>query len=1051
MVAVSVGALSGRGMTPGPGEARSTRNLRLARRLYVLVFIVLIVVYVAAHVARGPIFGVVSLVAAAGVTYGTVVLRPQRWGAWALVGLALLILGAADTWLYLSGNDIRSATNPVTVLYLATYVPLVGGLLALGRPRLATRDWVSMLDAAALTLAGSLVLWVLLVRPAVVDSHLTGLSKVSAIGTWVGFVGVLAACLRLLMLWRRNLSAVLLSVGVAAFLCSDFLYAHTLATGRGELSVFVDVGSLLFYALCGFAALLPTMATIATTRIGFARYDLSPSRLFILAMTMLVAPTVLLIEATPGPVTAGVAIALVSGFVGVLMLVRLSVAAAAYRRRGSAANAFRAASRSLVIATAGTEVTSSLTAALRAMLPRGCASHSSVVEHGRFDHTHDEPPASGSDVMAAQHSAAPNGTCSTLTDLGRGLGELLVQVGADALPVAGRYSVMFSAPKRYLIDLAPALESLAEQAGTALARIDLVSALQAEERERYFRTLVLTSTDATLICRNGRVDYATPSAKGMFGRDVQGEVFDALVEPTPDAPQTVSQAITPHWHPVADDAARSTSPAVIPAVDDSTVDIIDGVEGTILRPDGTVRTVRVQGRDLSRDPTVNGVVITVRDVTAERELQRSLAYRASHDPLTGLANAEVLRDQLRADRDDTGDGTMCAVLFVDLDDFKQVNDTYGHEVGDGLLVNVAYRIRAVLRADDLAARLGGDEFAALLRDVSDLDAARRTARRIADSLARPVTVGGVTIDSKASVGLAVARTPAEVDSLLRRADTALYTAKEEGKGDWREYREGMISPIRRRNDLRVELENAMRDDTLALHYQPIVELDTGRAAGFEALIRFDRTDGSSIPPQELIRIAEENGLIVPLGDWVIRRALTDMAALGPYPYVSVNVSPNQLRHTGFADTVREQLRACQVSPSRLILEVTERLVVAEDAQAWRYLDELHADGVRVAIDDYGTGCASLSYLRQSAIDVVKIDRSFVADVHAERDRALLEALVQLTHRLGLVQIAEGVEDADCRDTLLAMGCRYGQGFFYSAAMALPEAVAWSGSAGVRVS
>ncbi len=576
------------------------------------------------------------------------------------------------------------------------------------------------------------------------------------------------------------------------------------------------------------------MARIATHVLGYARYEIGPRRLIVLAVTLLVAPSALLIEATSGPVTAGVAIAVVSAVIGLVMVLRLALGARAYGRRGSAAQAVRAALRSLVLATASTEVTACLTSALRAQLPRSAGSHASVAEHGK-----------------RSRFAPALGTRSILTERD-GLGELLVKVGADALPVAGSYAIMYTAPTRHLVELAPSLEALAEQAGAALARIDLMGALQSEERERYFRTLVLTSTDATLICRNGRIDYATPSAQTMFGRDVYGQLFGDLFETGPNPPTGAER---------------------------STVDEAEGLEATIRRPDNAVRSVMVQERDLTADPTVNGTVVTVRDVTAERELQRNLAYRASHDALTGLANAERLRDQLRAGRDAGHD--MSAVLFVDLDDFKQVNDTYGHEVGDGLLVNVAYRIRACLRADDLAARLGGDEFAALLRDVPDDESARRTAQRIADSLSRPVTVAGVTLDSGASVGLAIARTPAEYDSLLRRADTALYTAKAAGKGNWREYEDGMISPIRRRSDLRVELENAMRDDTLAIHYQPIVELRTGRAVGFEALIRFDRTDGGSIPPHELIRIAEENGLIVPLGDWVVRRALADLVQLSP--------------------------------------------------------------------------------------------------------------------------------------------------------------------------
>jgi diguanylate cyclase (GGDEF)-like protein/PAS domain S-box-containing protein len=915
------------------------------------------------------------------------------------------LVGAAAVYISATGTHMQVHPSPGGVLYLVSYLPLALGLLALGRPVIGSRDWPTALDTIAVTLAGALLVWILLVRPAVMTMHMMGTQKISATVTWVGYMAVMAACARLLMLWRGNASAIILSVGVAAYLVADFVYGRALIHVGPMWPIAVAAGLMTLYGLSGLAALLPSMAHIATRSVGDAKYEIGPGQLVLLAIALLVGPSTLLVEATAGPVTTGVAIALVVGVVGLLVLTRLALGAQAYRRRGASTVALRKALRSLVVATAVTEVTACLTSALREMTPRGAGSHASVIEHGKGG-------AAGS---------AP-GTRTTLVPQGRRHGELLVRVGTEALPVSGSYKIMFSAPLRFLVEYAAGLEALAEQAAAALARIDLVGALRVEERERYFRTLVLTSTDATLISRHGRIDYATPSARAMFGRDVRGAVLDDVIRP---------------------------ASIVVGEPGQFTVDGEKGHEATIRRPDGVIRTVQVQQRDLTGDPTVNGVVVTVRDVTAERELQRSLAYRASHDALTGLANADQLRQRLRVARD-CADGGLCAVIFVDLDDFKQVNDSYGHEVGDGLLVNVAYRIRALLRGEDLAARLGGDEFAALLHDVPDEEAARRTARRIADSLARPVTVAGVLVDCGASVGLALARSPAEFDSLLRRADTALYTAKEEGKGHWREYEAGMISPIRRRNDLRLELENAMRDDRLALHYQPIVDLASGRAVGFEALVRYERSAGGSIPAQELIRIAEENGLIVPLGDWVVRRAVHDLPRLGAAgggtrPYVSVNVSPNQLRDTDFADSIRETLRSSDVDPSLLVLEITERLLVAEDAQEWEFLDELREAGVRVAIDDYGTGCAALSYLRRSTIDIVKIDQSFVQDLTTERDQALLEAVVALTVRLGLTQIAEGVPDARARDLLRGMGCRFGQGYFYSPALPLADAIAWADS------
>jgi diguanylate cyclase (GGDEF)-like protein len=622
-----------------------------------------------------------------------------------------------------------------------------------------------------------------------------------------------------------------------------------------------------------------------------------------------------------------------------------------------------------------------------------------------------------------------------------------------------RRVVVFSAPFEHFAELTPVLEALAEQAGSALARIDLIARLRADERERYFRTLVLTSTDVILISRSGHIDYATPSARAMFGRDVKGEAFEEVVQRDVADRDTVDgggdrNVETEARKEIEADADRAGQ-------DTDARDagfwsrLRDGAEGEIRRPDGSTVAVLVHRRDLTDDPTVNGVVTTLRDVTAERDLRRSLAYRASHDALTGLANADLLRDQLRRDREmdrlHPNRSGLAVVLFIDLDDFKSVNDSYGHEIGDGVLATVARRIQICLRHNDMAARLGGDEFAVLFRDVPDVAAANAAAQRIADALSRPANVAGIAVDCQASIGLAIARTPGEFDSLLRRADTALYTAKADGKGQWRSYHDAMISPVRRRTDLRDELDAAIKDDKLTLHYQPIVDMTTGRARGFEALIRFDRVSRPPMEPEELIAIAEDNALILPLGDWILRRALADVGKLNratddrapdPPRYVSVNVSVRQLRQPGFADTVRAHLATSGVAASMLVIEITESLLLSEDERAWGYLAELRRDGVRIAIDDYGTGYASLSYLRQSAIDIIKIDRRFLTDLVSDRSRILLEALLEVTGKLGLEQIAEGVEDPYARDVLVQLGCRYGQGFLYAHAMPAAQANLW---------
>jgi diguanylate cyclase (GGDEF)-like protein/PAS domain S-box-containing protein len=335
---------------------------------------------------------------------------------------------------------------------------------------------------------------------------------------------------------------------------------------------------------------------------------------------------------------------------------------------------------------------------------------------------------------------------------------VLPLVGADA-------AMLFIAPEHELTDLYELLASLADQAALALARIGLIEAAGAEERERYFRTLVLTSTDVIMISRNGRIDYATPSAQAMFGRDVEGENFDDLVP----------CAGGRRWPDTA----------------------LEGTDAAVRRPDGQEVSVVVHRRDLTGDPTVKGVVTTLRDVTEERALRRDLAYRAGHDELTGLANSRTWSETLNEEGDRRrGAGEGVGVVFIDLDNFKQINDRYGHPVGDEVLATVAHRIISVLRAQDVAARVGGDEFAVLLRGLSRVDDARVVADRLAKVLAQPAFIDGTEVDCRASVGLSYTEGRERMRSLVRQADTALYAAKEQGKGRWTEYDPKQWAPQR---------------------------------------------------------------------------------------------------------------------------------------------------------------------------------------------------------------------------------------------------------------
>jgi diguanylate cyclase (GGDEF)-like protein len=439
-------------------------------------------------------------------------------------------------------------------------------------------------------------------------------------------------------------------------------------------------------------------------------------------------------------------------------------------------------------------------------------------------------------------------------------------------------------------------------------------------------------------------------------------------------------------------------------------------------------------------------VLTMRDVTEQRKLEDELTHRASHDSLTGLANRVLFRDRVeRALVAD--DGRVVGVLLVDLDDFKLVNDTMGHGTGDELLVAVAGRLTATLRPHDVAARLGGDEFAILIQGAANATEIEEIAARVVDALPAPLDV---VVGMTTSVSVGVATTPGARSSaeMLSQADLALYAAKGAGKGRWRRYEPGLHLAAVDRLEVRNELEHAIASGAFTLRYQPIVELCSGALVGVEALVRWRHPRRGLVPPGDFIHVAEETGLVVPLGSWVLDCALSDLArwrrkgAPGTSVMMSVNVSALQVRAPDFLNTLVEALARWEVPAESLVLEITETALLGEDDRVTADLSALRELGLHIAIDDFGTGYSSLDYLRRHAIDVLKIDRSFINGIESSgRQAALVGAIVHLARALDLRVVAEGVETSTQRDVLLQAGCRLGQGHLFSVAVTADEIVA----------
>jgi diguanylate cyclase (GGDEF)-like protein len=426
-------------------------------------------------------------------------------------------------------------------------------------------------------------------------------------------------------------------------------------------------------------------------------------------------------------------------------------------------------------------------------------------------------------------------------------------------------------------------------------------------------------------------------------------------------------------------------------------------------------------------------------------LDNTLTYQAFHDPLTNLANRLLFTDRLKhaLSRRDEKRG-LIAVLFVDLDDFKMVNDTFGHAAGDDLLRNVAERLRSVLRVADTAARFGGDEFAILLEDALNPDDIAAVAERVVATLKPHFVVERQEVAVHASIGVALATASTiSAEELLRRADAAMYRAKVQGKGGYEVYDAGrMLEGSGRRLQVRTELERALSDGDLRVHYQPIVDLRSAEVRGVEALVRWEHPERGWVLPGEFIGIAEETGLIADLGAFVLREACAQLQGwestlpLHDDFQLHVNVSQRQLRTDHVIDAVRAVLVETGLAPRRLVIEMTESFVGEHGDVARERMRELKALGVGLAIDDFGTGYSSLAILQDMPFDILKVDRAFIDDLDGDgRRRAFTAAIFGLGETLGLQMIAEGVEREEQRSTLLALGCTLAQGFLFSSAVA----------------
>jgi diguanylate cyclase (GGDEF)-like protein/PAS domain S-box-containing protein len=570
-------------------------------------------------------------------------------------------------------------------------------------------------------------------------------------------------------------------------------------------------------------------------------------------------------------------------------------------------------------------------------------------------------------------------------------------------------------------------------AGQAFATREMIS-LHREVATRRFderlTELVRRSSDMIAICDDmGVIRYASPSSEALLG-----------VQPNELAGQRLESVLGeegPHVRAVFEEVLRAAHSEQV-------------TQFSIAQADGEKRSYKMVIANLCHVDSIRGVTLNIRDISDATRLNDQLRTLAFHDPLTLLANRSLFSDRVHQALRHVTDGMTPAVLFIDLDNFKTVNDSMGHGAGDALLRSFAHRLVQCTRTGDTVARLGGDEFAVLLDHVPGTDGALAVAKQIIEACRHPVELDGQQLRVGASIGVAIADRVSTVERLMRNADAAMYAAKSRGKGHAEVFAPEMLRAARRRIRIENELAAAIDHQQFEAHYQPIVDLTSRHLVGVEALMRWRHPSRGFVLPGEFIPLAEETGQIVPMTQWMLRRACADIARLqreiphGAGLRMSVNVSSRYLNHANVTRDVREALESNGLTPDCLILEVTESLLLENSTSIDQTFKDLKMLGVRLALDDFGTGFSSLAYLHRFPIDILKIDRSFVERLASENATegvdavALAKAILSLADALGLDTVAEGIELEAQRATLLGLGCKTGQGFFFGKAMPVGE-------------
>lgn len=970
---------------------------------------------------------------------------------WHILAIGIIVNTVADAlWYYCRFRQIEVPYPSIMDgIYLTGYVVRSLSLHAMNQARTRHLDWSGWIDTLIIGCGCGLLSWIYLMEPYADNLSMTWLERTVSIAYPLMDVLMLAVLARL---WftpgKRPPAYYLLSSGLSLWMIADTIYAKAILEGSYYNGHLLDAAWLLSNTLLAVAALHPSMHRVIEPG-PQVEIKLTWQRLTLLAGMALLSPATLIIQSMRNvplnlPVIAGgsalLFLLILFRMSGLMELLGRSVAREQALRNAAAAfvatpyrEGIYAAAMQAVVRLADERITQ---IHLLMGLPTDCTLVASFQGHQAAVLA---SPVALPEIPATMLTALYDGIVESYTysehpefwqtmNIGHDVDEILVApVSVQQRLLA---AIIIANKRRLVAEIKGGLEALSAQVALALESLALTENLHQQRSEARFRSLVQHGSDIiTIVDAHGLIRYVSPAVERLLGYQPE-TLIGANLEQRLIHPNDLEAILTFY-------EVLISSPGKILTA-----------EMKMQHRDGSWLHFELIGGNLLHDPNVQGLLITSRDVSERKVFEQQLQHQAFHDPLTGLPNRALFMNRLqhamiRSERHTPKD--LLALLFVDLDLFKVVNDSLGHEAGDHLLVAVSNRLQQAVRPQDTVARFGGDEFMILLEDLPNEAAARAVAEEILQKLRMTETINGYEIVITASIGVALNLPGVNSTSdLLRYADAAMYQAKREGKGRYHVFDGSTSTSLLERLELEQELRRALEQKEFRVFYQPIIDLATSEVIGMEALIRWEHPRLGLISPAQFIHTAEETGLIVPIGRWVLEEACRQAQQWqrehkGERPLeLSVNLSAKQLQQANLVPEIAQILRETGLPPMSLKLEITESVAMNDAEGTMTRLHELRALGVKLAIDDFGTGYSSLSYLKRFPVDTLKIDRSFVSGLgqNAE-DTAIVQAVVTMAHTVGLTVTAEGVETNEITNHLQGLGCDLAQGYYF--AKPLPSA------------